>query len=360
MPDLGSGGRPCRFESCYPHHFKRTQRHFDKCPPRQSEDIKEDDSVLHLHLKSQSHNILAVLFLTGMVFISEITRQPAVLFPEILALLTGMWIAPRMPWRVSRWEIPVLMTLCAVWGILVSRYCPGETAMKMGVAFVGAAGVLLISHTTLLPILSACILPILIGEQSWVYPIAVAVMTTLLAAGQTLLCGKEKPSAHWEWNPTQELIRWSILIPVVTVLSAFAIEADTPCVVAPPLLVLASELSFPESPVAHKSIRIAAVTLLCASVGALARWTVQIQLGLPLTLAAFLAAVLALTVFTLMKLPFPPAGALAILPMLLPEALIPTYPVQVTVGTVLFLSISWVIRTILHSRFFFQNMQKTC
>ena len=71
------------------------------------------------------------------------------------------------------------------------------------------------------------------------------------------------------------------------------------------------------------------------------------QLGLPLTLAAAVAAAAALCVFALLHLPFPPAGALAILPMLLKSTLIPTYPLQVAAGTVFFLLTAYLVRTLL-------------
>ena len=298
-------------------------------------------------------NALAVLFLTGMVFVSEMTQQPAILFPEILALLTGMWIAPKMPWRVHRWEIPVLMTLCAVWGILISRWMPAPTAVKMGVAFLGAAGALLVVHATLLPILSACILPILIGEQSWVYPIAVAVMTVLLSAVQALLertgIREPQPAARWEWQGRDEILRWLILIPVTTGIAALAISMGYPCVVAPPLIVLLSELSFPDSPVAVKEKQVALVTILCACIGAGARFALVMHLGMPLWIAAFAAAAGALAVFHWMRLPFPPAGALSILPMLLPDTLIPSYPLQVAAGTLAFLLTARLVRNLLHA-----------
>ena len=304
-----------------------------------------------MHHDKLIKNTLAVLFLTGMVFVSEWTHEPAILFPEILALLTGMWIAPKMPWRVHRWEIPVLMTLCAVWGILISRYLPAPTALKMGVAFLGAAGALLVVHATLLPILSACILPILIGEQSWIYPLAVAIMTVLLALIQMLLeragLREKQAESHWDWNGRAEALRWMILIGVTTGIAALSIALGFPCVVAPPLIVLLSELSFPESPVAAKSRQIALVTILCACIGAAARWALVMQLGAPLWIAAVIASAGALTVFALLRLPFPPAGALSILPLLLPEALIPSYPLQVAAGTLLFLMTAWFVRNVL-------------
>jgi hypothetical protein len=55
----------------------------------------------------------------------------------------------------------------------------------------------------------------------------------------------------------------------------------------------------------------------------------------------------ALTVFALVRLPFPPAGALSILPLLLPESLILSYPLQVAAGTLLFLMTARFVRSVL-------------
>ena len=312
---------------------------------------EEDDPILHRKLLIRQ--TLAVLFLSGMVYASEQTHEPAILFPEILALLTGMWVAPKMPWRVSRLEIPALMTVCAVWGIALSRWLPASTPVKMGVAFLGAALLLLAVRSTLLPVLSACVLPILIGEQSWIYPVAVCVMTVLLVAVQMLLerigLREKQEAARWSWNPRQELVRWAILIPALTCAAAGAVSLGVPCVVAPPLIVMMCELSFPESPVANRSGRVFLVTLLCAVIGAACRFGLHIHLGLPLYLSAAVAAILTLSVFAALQLPFPPAGALAILPMLLPESLILTYPVQVAAGAVLCILLARLTNVILQN-----------
>lgn len=293
-------------------------------------------------------DLLAVAFGTLMVLTSELLRTPAILFPEILALLTGMWVTPRMPWRVRRWEIPPLMTVCAVWGAALSRWSPLGTAWTICIAFAGAALLLLAVRSTLLPVLSACILPILLGEHSWVYPVAVAVMTVLLCLGQTLLerfqLRKPQTPETWHWNGREEALRWPVAIGTVTALAAVGVSLGVPCVAAPPLAVLLSELSFRESPAAPFSMQIWAGTVCCAAAGALARWVLCVRLGLPLTVAALAASAMAMAIFALLRRPFPPSAALALLPLLLPETLISTYPAQVAVGGLICLLAAGCIR----------------
>lgn len=293
-------------------------------------------------------NSMAIAFGTLMVLFSELLHAPAVLFPEILALLTGMWVTPRMPWRVDRRQIPVLMTICAVWGVSLSRWSPLPTAMTVGVAFLGAALLLMAVHSTLLPVLSACILPVLLNEQSWIYPAAVLMMTVLLVLGQMLLerLGLRNPQTaqRWNWNGGEEAFRWPVAIGTVTALAAVGVTLGVPCVAAPPLAVLLSELSFKESPAAPHSLQIWIVTVCCAVAGAFARWLLCIRLGLPLTVAALAASTMAMVIFSLLRRPFPPSAALAILPLLLPEQLISTYPLQVLIGTTVCLLVATCIR----------------
>ena len=293
-------------------------------------------------------NLMAVAFGTLMVLASELLRTPAILFPEILALLTGMWVMPRMPWRVERMHIPVLMTVCAVWGVILSRWSPLPTAMTVGAACRGAALLLLAVRSTLLPVLSACILPILLGEQSWIYPAAVLVMTVLLVLGQMLLerlqLRKPQPAERWNWRRGEEIFRWPIAISTIMALVAVGVTMGVPCVAAPPLAVLLSELSFKESPAAPHSLMIWIVTVCCGIIGTTARWLLCIRLGLPLTVAALAASVLAMALFHLLHRPFPPSAALAFLPLLLPESLIPTYPLQVAIGTTVCLLVATCIR----------------
>ena len=77
---------------------------------------------------------------------------------------------------------------------------------------------------------------------------------------------------------------------------------------------------------------------LCAFTGVLCRYTITVLLGLPLTLSAVIAISFMIVYLFTFEVFLPPAGAMTILAMLIPESMMLFYPVQVFFG-VLILSI---------------------
>jgi hypothetical protein len=67
------------------------------------------------------------------------------------------------------------------------------------------------------------------------------------------------------------------------------------------------------------------------------------SLHLPLTLAAVAAAVLMILILTKLKAYVPPAGALCILPMLIPAEKVMGYPLQILAGAALFMGLSLAV-----------------
>ena len=109
---------------------------------------------------------------------------------------------------------------------------------------------------------------------------------------------------------------------------------------APPLLVAFTEFSRPGAAARKRPFRAGVAIVLCALAGTLSRLLLQQALGLPLTLAALLAAAAMIAILRSLGMYVPPAGALAILPMLLPAERLPRYPLQIALGTALFLALA--------------------
>ena len=82
---------------------------------------------------------------------------------------------------------------------------------------------------------------------------------------------------------------------------------------------------------------------LCGLAGAVCRYVIHMSLNLPLTLAAVAAAVLMILILTKLKAYVPPAGALCILPMLIPAEKVVGYPLQILAGAALFMGLSLVV-----------------
>ena len=101
-----------------------------------------------------------------------------------------MWIVDKRVWRVSRIGVVVLMTLGAIAGVCIVRYSPFPLLANLMFAFALAAICLTLSRATLVPQISVCMLPVLLETESWVYPVAVFIMSVIVVGGQWGLHGE--------------------------------------------------------------------------------------------------------------------------------------------------------------------------
>jgi hypothetical protein len=82
------------------------------------------------------------------------------------------------------------------------------------------------------------------------------------------------------------------------------------------------------------------VITVCAFVGAVSRYVLNMTLGLPLTVAALTATAIMFVIVYCTKMYIPPAGALTILGMIIPSESVLLYPLQILVGTAVIMLIS--------------------
>lgn len=150
-----------------------------------------------------------------MVGLAEWTDEKEILFPEMTALIIGLLIIDKRVWNVKRWQIILLMTLGAAVGICIVRYSPLPYVVNLCAAFAFAGASLLISRATLIPLISACVLPVLLHTESIVYPIAVFSMSVSVVFVQIILekCGiRNRMPKSVDRKPSKEdIIRWLIL-----------------------------------------------------------------------------------------------------------------------------------------------------
>ena len=151
-----------------------------------------------------------------MVGVAERTGEREVIFPEMAALAIGMWIAPKRVWNVTRLQLVLLMGAGAVAGVCIVRWSPWPLAANLALAFAFAAGCLSLSRTTLVPLVSACMLPVLLHTESWVYPAAVTAMSLIVVAGQRAMeRGGLRPEVYYdrpEWSWRRDGVRWVWLL----------------------------------------------------------------------------------------------------------------------------------------------------
>ena len=70
-----------------------------------------------------------------MVGLAEWTDEKEILFPEMTALIIGLLIIDKRVWNVKRWQIILLMTLGAAVGICIVRYSPLPYVVNLCAAF---------------------------------------------------------------------------------------------------------------------------------------------------------------------------------------------------------------------------------
>jgi hypothetical protein len=110
--------------------------------------------------------------------------------------------------------------------------------------------------------------------------------------------------------------------------------------VAPPLIVAFVELSKPGGVVRAKMGRAMIVIVLAAFIGVFSLLLIHKALFLPVWVSSCVATITIFLVYHALRMPFPPAVAIALLPTILPEDALLIYPWHVLAGTTAFCLLS--------------------
>lgn len=314
-----------------------------------------------------SDNIIPILctllVVAGMILFSEVLGEKEIIFPEVTALAIGTFLAPKLSWKTSYRKIFILISICAISGVLIVLYLPVPLWAQFAIAFVISQIILLCSKTTFAPMISAIMLPVMLQTKSPVYICAALILTATILLVRWMLEKAEIKEKNTYIPEKMDLskdiplaILRSIIVSVLSVL-AFGLGYDLRFCVAPPLLVFFTEITRRDEKAGpeqksedsnDKKIRkeqqflrlkkgIPLITL-CALTGVLCRYIITILIGLPLTVSAVIATLFMIAYLFAFRIFLPPAGAMTILAMLIPESMMLFYPVQVFFG-VLILSI---------------------
>ena len=283
---------------------------------------------------------LALVYIGVIAAIASTTGAFYVLFPELGALAHDVFTRPRGTWA----RVPILLAitpaLTGAIGIMVTRGLP--YGMVSVLAVVSASIALVIAlQSPVAPSISAGLLPLVLGVQSWWYPPAILLGTTLLALlsiGWRQYTGREDGIAkagagavlddvleHWPSN-YRRLVPLIIFVAVAT----WAVElTNLRFILFPPLVVIGFEMfGHPEiCPWAKRPLFLPVACFLTAAGGLILLKLVGAN---PATAALSMAWGIA--VLRVFDLHVPPALAVALLPMVMDH---PTfaYPFSVGIGT---------------------------
>lgn len=289
----------------------------------------------------------AFILILTMFAAAEYAGQKEIIFPEIAALALGAWIMEKPPWRSSALTFWLSPTLAALTGTLFVRFFEYSPFFMISGAFCLIVLQLKLLRSSVLPAISAAILAIITRSDSWCYPVSVCVMTGIIAIGRSVsckdrgaLCTKPVPK-RMEGNATPcELALWAKLLVGVMLVSGVAVYCDQLFMVAPPLIVAFVELSKSGGTSWETALKILVLLAFAALIGALWYEVAHVIMGLPLWVTAGASTVTVFLAYHVLRLPFPPAVAIALLPTIVPQESLWSYPWQVFGGSTAFVLIS--------------------
>lgn len=285
--------------------------------------------------------VLAGLFIWAMVTAAAVSDTWELLFPEAAAILCGAWIQPAQAWNVDRPRMLALMAIGSVAGVAMNLWLPAPLVVKAPLGFAFVALTMHVFAADMTPMVSAVVLPLLLGTTDWLYPVAVVVIVMLICAGQVILehLGLREPIAYTPLRlPAGEALRsWGRRLAVFCVLALPAYALRQPFFAVPPLLVVYTELSRPDNNLRRRPLRGIGVLVCAALIGAGARAAADAlaaagwgNLGyIAVTPVAYALLVVAWDRF---RTWLPPAGAVVLLALLAPVSVPVLYALEAPVG----------------------------
>ncbi|MDD4817513.1 MAG: hypothetical protein PHI85_06050 [Victivallaceae bacterium] len=281
----------------------------------------------------------AMLLIAAMTAAAERFGRHELFFPELLAMAMGcLWMEAR-PWRTNR-VLMVLSLVAGGWlGYALSLTTWPGTAGKIIIGY-AICGVWLAGfRINVTPMLSACLLPLLIGGATWLYPLAITVEMTALAGCEQLFerYGLRRKTGFIpvEGSFCLRLCRWGLLTAMLALL-LYPARLIGGFAAAPPLIVGFSAFADLDRPARrHLPLGI----FFCAAAAALGvggrRLGLYFDLPAPLTVALLTAALALLCRGASYFLP--PCAAAMLLAFLIPESGLTVYLWQLPSGAALLL-----------------------
>jgi hypothetical protein len=301
--------------------------------------------------------LLVIAFMGVITLTAHATGLVLLLFPELAALAHDIITRPRGKWASQPWRLILTPALTAIIGLYLTRHL-NYGALSMAVIVALSLLSIKLMKSTIAPAISAGVLPMVLSERSWLYPLAIFLGLGLLVVFLLLWRRYGPRDDHpsrteaehsqlvdaLEAPPHDRL--WTVaLMAFVLVLGAAAQLTGLRFLLFPPLIVMAYELfGHPEIPGWMKRPALfPVVCLLTASIGLLTHHAFHASF-----LAVMVTVLSSVVILRFFDVHMPPALAVGLLPFVMTA---PDYrfPLSVLLGTVAltlyFLGYKRLIRT---------------
>jgi hypothetical protein len=286
--------------------------------------------------------LVAVLYMGVAGFAAHASGVSLLLFPELAALSHDVLTRPHGKWASQPWLLILTPTVTAIFGIFITRHMAYSAVAIVVIVLLSLLTIKLL-RSSIGPAISAGVLPMVLGERSWIYP--VAIFTDLVSLVAVLLLWRrfgplraealQRESEHSRIvdaleTPTRDRLSVWALIAFVLALGIAAQSTGLRFILFPPLLVMAYEI-FGHSKVPGWMARPAlfpVVCLLTATTGTLAIHCFKTTMvGVTVT------TLVSIGILRIFQVHMPPALAVGLLPFVMVAPNV-WYPVSVALGTI--------------------------
>jgi hypothetical protein len=295
--------------------------------------------------------ILAVLLLVmAMYTAAVILPQKDIIFPELAALAVGTWVLGNHRWLHKPLFICISPTLAAVTGIIIVHFLSQYQMFAILLAFAVVSIELSIIRSHVTPSISAAILPIFLKIDSLYYPLAVGVLTLIVAFPKhlSLLSDTEKLHVSQIQPINNELLiynrnflQWLSIYAGVILIALFAFFIHWPFIIAPPLIVAFVEIIQHREGTFVRHFKLFWLIGCSAVLGTFSMMVLHTRMHLSMVIVAAFSVIGVLLLFRFLKFSFPPAMAISLLPTIIPSEVLRLYSIQVFIGAFLFIVLSW-------------------
>jgi hypothetical protein len=311
--------------------------------------------------------ILPLIYMGAIALLARKIGFTLLLFPELAALSHDVFTRPRGKWASQPWQLVLTPTITALFGLFVVRHT-NFNALALTLIVVVSLLVIKLLKSTIAPAISAGVLPMVLGERSWIYPAAVSAGLSLLAL--VLLAWKRYIPKNYSISSEEEMNSkviddlealphdrlWSAaLLVFVLALATLAQVTGFFFLIFPPLIVVAYEiLGHPEVPGwMARPILFPLISFLTSAIGL--GFCHVFNAGFAGVIVTMLCSIAILKIF---KVHMPPTLTVGILPFVM-RAPNYEYPISVLMGTIALMSYFWAYSRLRESawlrRFHYKN-----
>jgi hypothetical protein len=273
--------------------------------------------------------LLSVVLLAAVAKAALVTGLLYMLFPELAALSYDVFTRPAGAWARSPLLLAATPAMTAAMGTALTQ-AMAYNVWSVTLTIASAIAIVRVMRSPVVPAVSAAFLPLVFGIASWWYPISITAVMSVLGVASALYgwisgardVGRtpppDVPAQADQMEPAPRLKLWPFAFAAFLLLMyGLASVTGLRLILFPPLVVIAFEMfsRVHRGPWTKRPFAMPLVCTIAAAIGLAALATFGAG---PLSVAFSLLASIAM--LRVMRLHFPPALTIGLLPQIMPHA----------------------------------------